>query len=83
MLLDDRHQGLGIGSRIFKHLAAIARESGITHFEAEVLPSNGAMLRLFARSGLPIEKTVTGDSVHVTIELVPAEAGKSSCLKSG
>jgi GNAT superfamily N-acetyltransferase len=43
-LIDDAHQGLGIGSRLFKHLAAIARASGITQFEAEVLPSNAGML---------------------------------------
>ena len=73
-LIDDPHQGLGIGSRIFKHLVAIGRESGITRFEAEVLPSNAAMLRLFTRSGLPVEKTLTEGSVHVTIQLAPAEA---------
>ena len=74
-LIDDAHQGLGIGSRLFKHLVTIARQSGITHFEAEVLPSNAPMLRLFDRSGLPIEKAMTGGSVHVTIRLTPAEAG--------
>ena len=71
-LIDDAHQGLGIGSRLFKHLVTIARQSGITHFEAEVLPSNAPMLGLFARSGLPIQKTLTGGSVHVTIQLAPA-----------
>jgi RimJ/RimL family protein N-acetyltransferase len=74
-LIDDAHQGLGIGSRIFKHLVEIARESGITHFEAAVLPANAAMLRLFARSGLPVTTTITRDSVHVTIQLTPAETG--------
>jgi len=78
-LIDDAHQGLGIGSRIFKHLVAIARESGITHFEAEVLPSNAPMLTLFTRSGLPVEKALTGGSVHVTIQLAPTEA---SCRRS-
>ena len=71
-LIDDACQGLGIGSRIFKHLVAIARESGITQFEAEVLPSNAAMLGLFARSGLPVARSTTRDSVHVTIQLPPA-----------
>jgi GNAT superfamily N-acetyltransferase len=71
-LIDDAHQGLGIGSRLFKHLVTIARQSGITHFEAEVLPSNAPVLGLFARSGLPIQKTLTGGSVHVTIQLAPA-----------
>jgi GNAT superfamily N-acetyltransferase len=73
-LIDDAYQGLGIGARIFKHLVQIARESGITQFEAEVLPSNAPMLNLFGRSGLPVEKTLTGGSVHVTIQLAPAEA---------
>jgi GNAT superfamily N-acetyltransferase len=71
-LIDDAHQGLGIGSRLFKHLVAIARESGITRFEAEVLPSNAPMLNLFARGGLPVERSMTGGSVHVTIQLAPA-----------
>lgn len=68
-LIDDEHQGLGIGSRMFKHLVAIARASGVTQFEAEVLPSNEGMLRLFSRSGLPMAQARTRDSVHVTIEL--------------
>ena len=60
-LIDDAHQGLGIGSRIFKHLVTIARASGITQFEAEVLPSNEGMLRLFTRSGLPVIRTRSRD----------------------
>jgi len=73
-LIDDAYQGLGIGSRIFKHLVGIARESGITQFEAEVLPSNARMLKLFARSGLPVAQTMTRDSAHVTIQLSAVEA---------
>jgi len=72
-LVDDAHQGFGIGSRIFKHLVAIARASGITQFEAEVLPSNEGMLRLFKRSGLPVATTPSRDSVHVKIELTAKE----------
>jgi len=68
-LIDDAHQGLGIGSRVFKHLVLIARVSGITRFEAEVLPTNEAMLRLFDRSGLSVTRVVERDAIHVTIEL--------------
>ncbi len=70
-LIEDAYQGLGIGSRIFKHLVGIARDSGITQFVAEVLPSNAPMLGLFTRSGLPVAKTVTRDSIHITIQLTP------------
>jgi RimJ/RimL family protein N-acetyltransferase len=65
----DAFQGLGIASLIFKHLVAIARDSGMTQFEAEVLPSNEAMLKVFARSGIPLTRTATRDTVHVLMEL--------------
>ena len=68
-LIEDAFQGLGIASRIFKHLLAIARESGITQFEAEVLPTNEAMLKVFTRSGIPITRTATRESVHVLMDL--------------
>jgi RimJ/RimL family protein N-acetyltransferase len=73
-LIDDAHQGLGIGSRILKHLTAIALASGITEFEAEVLPSNDKMLRVFDRGGFPVSKTRTRDSIHVTINLTSKDA---------
>jgi GNAT superfamily N-acetyltransferase len=68
-LVIDSFQGFGIASRIFKHLVAIARESGIKQFEAEVLPSNEAMLKVFTRSGIPITRTATRDFVYVLMEL--------------
>ncbi len=68
-LVDDAHQGLGIGSRLFRHLVAIARASGITQFEADVLPANEGMLRLFGRSGHPVTRTVTPDAIHLTIDV--------------
>jgi len=71
-LVDDAHQGIGIGSRIFRHLVSIAQGAGIRQFEAEVLPSNGDMLRLFSKSGLPVTATATRETVHVTIELPAA-----------
>ncbi len=68
-LVVDAFQGLGVASRIFKHLVAIARESGITQFEAEVLPSNEAMLKIFTRSGIPVTRTATREFVHVLMDL--------------
>ena len=68
-LIEDAFQGLGIASLIFKHLLAIARASGIAQFEAEVLPSNEAMLKVFTRSGLSIKRTATRESVHVLMDL--------------
>jgi len=68
-LVDDAHQGLGIGSLLFKHLFSIARASGISMLEAEVLPTNEAMLRVFARSGIPTARTVMRDSIRLVMQL--------------
>ncbi len=68
-LIDDEFQGLGIAPRIFKHLVTIARASGITHFEAEVLPSNEAMLKVFARAGVAVETTPAEGYVYVLMDL--------------
>ena len=68
-LVDDAYQGLGIAGRLFSHLANIARASGILSFEADVLPGNTAMLRVFERAGLPVTRVVASDSVHLEIQL--------------
>ncbi len=69
MLIDDEFQGLGIAPRILKHLVTIARASGLTHFEAEVLPSNEAMLKVFARSGVAVKTIPSEGYVYVLMDL--------------
>jgi hypothetical protein len=54
---------------LLRHLAAIAREKGVSRFEAEVLPENRAMLAVFSRCGLPVKKVSGGGAVHVTLSL--------------
>src|SRR3954447_5891017 len=46
-VVDDAHQGRGLGALLLEHLAAIARGAGITRFTAEVLPDNRPMLSTF------------------------------------
>jgi RimJ/RimL family protein N-acetyltransferase len=67
--VDDAHHGLGIGGRLLRHLAAIARQSGLRELVAEVLPGNAAMLRVFKKSGLEMESKHEGGAVHVTLRL--------------
>ena len=67
--VDDAHQGLGIGGRLMRHLAAIARESGVRELVAEVLPANAAMLTVFKKCGLKMESSHADGVVHVTLRL--------------
>jgi len=55
-LVADRVHGLGIGTLLLEHLAALSRHSGIRWFVAEVLASNVAMLRVFHDAGFHAER---------------------------
>ena len=65
----DALQGRGLGTLLFARLAELARARGITAFDAEVLPENEKMLRVFARSGLPQTSRRDGHVLHLTMEL--------------
>jgi hypothetical protein len=54
---------------LLKHLLLIGREQSISRFEAEVLPKNRTMLRVFGRALLSVAMRASGDSVHATIFL--------------
>jgi GNAT superfamily N-acetyltransferase len=69
LLVVDAFHGLGIATLLLKHLIAIGREAGITHFEAEVLRSNQAMLNILVQSGLPVTMTGTRDFVYALMDL--------------
>jgi RimJ/RimL family protein N-acetyltransferase len=68
-MVEEDYHGLGIAGRLLRHLAEIARESGIGSFEADVLAGNGSMLAVFDRSGLPTKKRREGGNVHVALSL--------------
>jgi len=67
--VDDPHQGLGIATRLLRHLVAIARASGMKEFFAEVLPDNTSMLKVFEGSGLGVTTRREPGVVHVTLVL--------------
>ncbi|GAA1518645.1 bifunctional GNAT family N-acetyltransferase/acetate--CoA ligase family protein [Dactylosporangium maewongense] len=64
-VVEDAHQGRGIGSVLIEHLVAAASQEGITEFEADVLPVNQAMLRVFMAAGFSIEREFADGVVHL------------------
>lgn len=46
-LVEDAHQGRGVGPVLLEHIAAAARERGVRRFVASVLPDNRRMTRVF------------------------------------
>ncbi|WP_433233484.1 GNAT family N-acetyltransferase [Micromonospora sp. CA-248260] len=73
-VVEDAHQGRGIGSVLLEHLADAAGRAGIGHFVAEVLPTNGAMLRVFADFGYQVQRQFADGVVHLTFPIAPTEA---------
>ncbi len=67
--IEEDYQGQGLASRLFGHLAEIARSKGVATFEAEVLPQNKAMLAVFKRQGLPMNKKHIDGLIHVSLAL--------------
>ncbi|WP_308494274.1 GNAT family N-acetyltransferase [Microvirga aerophila] len=68
-VVDDAHQGRGLGACLMRHLAALARQAGLRALSADVLPENAAMLKVFETSGLAIKTRRETDSIHVMLQL--------------
>ncbi|MEU6076446.1 GNAT family N-acetyltransferase [Micromonospora sp. NPDC047074] len=73
-VVEDAYQGRGIGSVLLEHLADAARRSGIANFVAEVLPANGAMLRVFSDFGYQVQRQFADGVVHLTFPIAPTDA---------
>jgi RimJ/RimL family protein N-acetyltransferase len=63
----DEYQRQGIGAALMRNLSSIARQAGLRELIAEVLASNGAMLRVFEKSGLQMNTKREGAVIHVTL----------------
>jgi len=69
--IEEDYQGQGLATKLFGALAAIARRHGIARFTADVLSGNAAMLKVFARTGLPLRRQRESGVLHIELELEP------------
>jgi ribosomal protein S18 acetylase RimI-like enzyme len=69
-LVVDGYQGLGIGSALARHLAGLARQSGLEELVADVLPENTAMLKLFKKLGFTPGPKRESQVIHLVLPLV-------------
>jgi RimJ/RimL family protein N-acetyltransferase len=68
-IVEEDYQGRGIAGLILRTLVQIGREQDVQSFEADVLAGNDSMIRVFARSGLPMKRRREGGVVHVELSL--------------
>ncbi len=72
-VIEDAHQGRGLGSVRLEHLTAIGREVGLTRFVADVLPDNRRMIRVFLDAGYAPERRFEADTVHFVFSIEETE----------
>jgi len=69
LLVDDVHQGQGVGTLLLEALAVHATSNGVARLVAEVLPNNARMLNVFHSAGFAVHTRYTDGTVHVDLPL--------------
>jgi acetyl coenzyme A synthetase (ADP forming)-like protein len=77
-VIDDEHQGRGIGTILLEHLAAAARERGITRFVAQTPAHNDLMLGVLRSAGFAEQTRVDHDVVHVELLIEPTDRARAA-----
>lgn len=72
-LVEDAHQGRGVGQLLLEHLAQAGRERHLRRFVAEVLPANQRMQQIFREMGYIVEGTLDDGIQRLTFALNPTD----------
>jgi len=72
-LIEDAHQGRGLGQLFLEHLAQAARENGIHRFVAEVLPDNRKMITVFTEAGYKVAREFEDGVIVVEFDIAPTD----------
>ncbi|HYA45197.1 MAG TPA: GNAT family N-acetyltransferase, partial [Acidimicrobiales bacterium] len=70
-VVDDTHQGLGIGTLLLEYLASYGRRQGLKRFAADTLMENDLMLIVFRDAGYTRHSTLEGGVVRVVMDIAP------------
>ncbi len=62
----EEFRGKGVGTLLLEHLVSIARSSGVTELEADVLEENSQMLQVFSDSGFRLKRSLQDDVIHLS-----------------
>jgi GNAT superfamily N-acetyltransferase len=77
-VVDDAHQGIGVGRTLMRHLATVARGNGITAFRATVLGENRRMLDALRAIGLRMSARLEHGVFDVLVTLAESTDDQGS-----
>jgi acetyl coenzyme A synthetase (ADP forming)-like protein len=69
LVIEDAYQGKGIGTKLMEWLANVARDNGITTFEASVLAENREMMNVFKDYGFHVTSKREENEYRVTFPI--------------
>jgi acyl-CoA hydrolase/GNAT superfamily N-acetyltransferase len=81
--VDEKYQGIGIASYLYRLLARLAKERGLKGFTAEVLSSNNSMMKVLKKGGFPIKTQLENGVYHLEISLEGDQPGTDLATKPG
>jgi acyl-CoA synthetase (NDP forming)/GNAT superfamily N-acetyltransferase len=74
-VVDDAHQGFGLGTLLLEYLASEGRRNGLKRFAADTLLENNLMVQVFRAAGFAQRSALEAGVVHVVMDIAPtAEA---------
>jgi RimJ/RimL family protein N-acetyltransferase len=68
-IVQDEWQQKGMGTFLLDYITRIAKQRGVKHFAAKVLPVNKPMLAIFYNSGYKVNTEFDGDVYSITYDL--------------
>jgi acetyltransferase len=69
VLVSDAYQGRGVGSELLTRLIDVARQEGLSRLVAEILETNGPMIRLSKKLGFTIGGVPSDGSLTAELDL--------------
>ena len=76
VVVEDAHQGRGLGSMLLEHLESAAQERHVERFVADVLPSNTRMIAVFRSAGFEIERHMEDGYVELVFPIRQTPASR-------
>jgi acetyl coenzyme A synthetase (ADP forming)-like protein len=72
-VVDDAHQGLGLGTLLLEYLASEGRRHGLKRFAADTFLENNQMVQVFRDAGFTQRSTLESGVIRVVMDIAPTE----------
>jgi acetyl coenzyme A synthetase (ADP forming)-like protein len=70
-VVDDAHQGFGVGTLLLEYLASEGRRNGLKRFAADILLENNLMVQVFRDAGFAQRSALEAGVIRVVMDIAP------------